>query len=83
MFGVNFLHGDFYLGFKLAMNLGGLLLLAGIALALYRRMVSRPAIQESSADDALILVWLAVLVVQGREPVEPAAPAVASTQGSE
>ena len=65
VFGVNFLQGDFYLGFKLAMNLGGLLLLAGITLALYRRMVMKPATQESSADDGLILVWLAVLVVQG------------------
>ena len=65
VFGVNFLQGDFYLGFKLAMNLGGLLLLTGIALALYRRMVLKPATQESSADDGLILVWLAVLVVQG------------------
>jgi rod shape-determining protein MreC len=34
-----------------------------------------PAVDFSSLE--------AVLVVQGREPVEPAAPAVASTQGSE
>ena len=64
-FGAGFLHGDFYLGFKLAMNLGGLVLLAGIALALYRRLVQRPATQETSADDLLVLAWLAVLVVQG------------------
>ena len=65
LFGVSFLQGGFYLGFKLAMNLGGLLLLAGIAMALYRRLVLKPATQESSADDLLILAWLAVLVVQG------------------
>jgi len=65
LFNAGFLHGDFYLGFKLAMNAGGLLLLAGIALALYRRIVLQPATQESSADDILILAWLAVLVVQG------------------
>ena len=65
LLGMSFLHGGFYLGFKLAMNLGGLLLLAGIALALHRRLVLKPATQESTADDILILVWLAVLVVQG------------------
>jgi Fe-S oxidoreductase/nitrate reductase gamma subunit len=65
LFGAGFLNGGVYLGFKLAMNLGGLVLLAGIALALYRRLVLKPATQESSADDILILAWLAVLVVQG------------------
>ncbi len=65
IFGFSFLQGGFYLGFKLAMNLGGLLLLAGIALAFYRRLVLQPPTQESSADDLLILAWLAVLVVQG------------------
>ena len=65
LFGWSFLRGDFYLGFKLALNAAGLLLLAGIAMALYRRIVMKPATQESSPDDVLILVWLAVLVVQG------------------
>lgn len=65
VFGVSFLQGDFYLGFKFALNLAGLLLLAGITMALYRRLVLKPATQESSADDILILVWLAVLTVQG------------------
>ena len=65
LFGAGFLHGDFYLGFKLAMNAGGLLLLGGIALALYRRLALRPAVQETSADDILLLAWLALLAVQG------------------
>ena len=64
-FGVSFLHGSFYLGFKLAMNIAGLLLIAGVIMAFYRRLVLRPATQENSGDDMLVLGFLALLAVQG------------------
>ena len=64
-FGLSFLRGDFYLGFKLAMNAAGLLLIAGVVMAFYRRMVTRPATQQSSGDDLLLLAILLVLAVQG------------------
>jgi len=65
LLGVSFFHGDFYLGFKLAMNTAGLLLLAGIAMALYRRLVLKKPTQQTSSDDLLVLAWLGVLVIQG------------------
>jgi len=65
LLGVSFLHGDFYLGFKLAMNVGGLMLIAGVVMALHRRLVSRPGTQQSSGDDMLLLAFLLILAVQG------------------
>ena len=65
LFGASFLVGNFYLGFKLAMNAAGLLLIAGVAMAFYRRLVLRPATQENSADDLLLPAFLALLAVQG------------------
>ena len=43
----------------------GLLLIAGVLMALYRRFVMRPAVQETTADDALLLAFLLVLAVEG------------------
>ena len=63
--GASFLHGDFYLVFKLAMNIAGLLLIAGAIMAFFRRLVLRPATQENSGDDMLLLGFLALLAVQG------------------
>ena len=63
--GWSFYRGSFYLGYKVAMNLGGLMLIVGVMMALYRRYVSRPAIQETAADDVILLAFLLVLTVQG------------------
>lgn len=63
--GLSFFHGGFYLGFKFAMNSAGLLLIAGTAMAFYRRLVLRKATQQTSADDLLVLAWLTLLVLQG------------------
>lgn len=65
IFGYSFYQGDFYLGFKFAMNLGGLLLIVGVLMAFYRRFVERVKIQESAPDDVIILAFLLVLSVQG------------------
>jgi Fe-S oxidoreductase/nitrate reductase gamma subunit len=61
----SFYRGDFYLGYKLAMNLAGLLLIAGVLMALYRRLVAPVATQDTSADDIVLLAFLLVLAVQG------------------
>ncbi len=42
IFHYSFYRGNFYLGYKLAMNLAGLLLIAGVLMAFYRRLVVRP-----------------------------------------
>jgi len=65
LLGVSFFQGAFYLGFKLAMNVAGLLLLGGVGMALYRRLVLRPATQQTSGDDLLLLCFLLLLAVQG------------------
>lgn len=65
LLGFSFYRGDFYLGYKLVMNLAGLLLIIGVLLAIERRAVRRPATIETTADDLVILVFLLVLAVQG------------------
>ncbi len=65
LLGFSFFHGNFYLGFKLAMNVGGLLLILGTSMALYRRLVLRPATQQTSGDDLLLPATLLILAVQG------------------
>ncbi|MFQ5593619.1 MAG: respiratory nitrate reductase subunit gamma [Anaerolineae bacterium] len=47
--------------FAVLNELGGLLLVVGVALALYRRLVMRPPHLRTEAQDLLILVWLLML----------------------
>lgn len=65
IFHYSFYRGDFYLGFKLVMNVAGLLLIAGVLMAFYRRLVQQPATQDTSADDLVLLAFLVLLAVQG------------------
>ncbi|MFW6075135.1 MAG: (Fe-S)-binding protein [Chloroflexota bacterium] len=65
IFGWSFYRGDFYLGYKLAMNLGGVMLIAGVLMAFYRRYIWKPSYQETGPDDQLALVFLLLLGVQG------------------
>ncbi|HEX3724141.1 MAG TPA: respiratory nitrate reductase subunit gamma, partial [Nitrolancea sp.] len=61
----SFYRGNFYLGYKFAMNLAGLMLIAGVLLALSRRLLKPPSTQDTSADDIVLLAFLLVLTVQG------------------
>lgn len=65
IFHVSFYRGDFYLGYKLAMNLAGLLLIVGVLAALYRRYVRNPRTIDTAGDDLVILSFLLVLSIQG------------------
>jgi Fe-S oxidoreductase/nitrate reductase gamma subunit len=65
IFHYSFYRGNFYLGYKFAMNLAGLLLIAGVLMAFYTRLVRRPKTQETSADDLVLLSFLIILTVQG------------------
>jgi Fe-S oxidoreductase/nitrate reductase gamma subunit len=65
IFHYSFYRGNFYLGYKLAMNLAGILLILGVFMAFYRRFVVRPKTQDTSADDIVILGFLVLLTVQG------------------
>ncbi len=65
IFHYSFYRGNFYLGYKLAMNIAGLLLIAGVLMAFYRRLVTHPKTQDTSADDLVLLAFLVLLTVQG------------------
>ena len=65
IFDYSFYQGDFYLGYKLMMNLGGTMLIAGVLMAFYRRYVMKPDYQETAPDDQLVLVFLMLLAIQG------------------
>ena len=60
-----FLEGNVYLGVSLMLDVGGLLVLAGIGLAAYRRYVVRPARLENLLDDAIALALLSLIIITG------------------
>ena len=62
---VHFMKGNVYLGVSLLLDVGGLLVLAGVGVAAYRRYVVRPARLDNLLDDALTLMLLAVIIVTG------------------
>jgi nitrate reductase gamma subunit len=51
--------------FALANEIGGMLLLLGVVLALYRRLISRPQHLYTEVQDVVILLWLLLLVLGG------------------
>jgi Fe-S oxidoreductase/nitrate reductase gamma subunit len=63
--GVRILDGTFYLGFKLFVDTFGLLLLGGIAVALVRRYLFRPAGLTRDGDDLLQLLLIGSIAVTG------------------
>ncbi|MGB7971488.1 MAG: (Fe-S)-binding protein [Candidatus Deferrimicrobiaceae bacterium] len=64
-FGIPVLDGNFYLGFKLFADTFGLLLLAGIFVALVRRSLFRPKGLTGDADDLLQLLLIGAIGVTG------------------
>lgn len=63
--GLRVLYGGFYLWLSLALDLFGVAAVAGIVVALFRRYVQRPSRLDSTADDALVLVGLLVILLSG------------------
>jgi Fe-S oxidoreductase/nitrate reductase gamma subunit len=61
----HFLEGNVYLGVSLMLDVGGLLVLAGIGMAAYRRYVVRPARLENVLDDAIALGLLSLIIISG------------------
>ncbi len=70
-FGFQILTGWFYLAFELALDILGLLVVVGLALAIYRRYIARPARLQNFpskkylGDDLFILVILSFIVLSG------------------
>jgi len=61
----SFLAGTIHLVFEIAMEIGGLILLAGILWALVRRYLQRVSRLERRLEDALVPLWLLVVVCSG------------------
>jgi Fe-S oxidoreductase/nitrate reductase gamma subunit len=61
----HFMKGNVYLGVSLMLDLGGLLVLAGVGMAAYRRYVMRPAKLDNVLDDAVALTLLSLIIVTG------------------
>ena len=64
-FGIPVLDGNFYLGFKLFVDTFGLLLLAGIFVALVRRYLFRPKGLTGDGEDLLLLLLIGAIGLTG------------------
>jgi len=64
-FRIKLLQGDFYLYYKLFLDIFGVLFVAGILFALFRRLALRPAYQHSARGDYVILLGLLYMGVTG------------------
>ena len=64
LFHFGILVGWFYLNFEVWANLGGLMLIIGLGMALYRRLAKKVRL-ESLSDDYIIISGLLILAVQG------------------
>jgi Fe-S oxidoreductase/nitrate reductase gamma subunit len=60
-----FLAGNPYLVFEVSMDIGGVLLLAGIIWALIRRYIQRVPRLERRLEDVVVPVWLLVVAASG------------------
>ncbi|MGD0765463.1 MAG: heterodisulfide reductase-related iron-sulfur binding cluster [Dehalococcoidia bacterium] len=60
-----FLEGNVYLAFSLMLDIGGILVLAGVGMAAYRRYVIKPSKLDSRLDDGATLALLALIIVSG------------------
>ncbi|MDH4223509.1 MAG: heterodisulfide reductase-related iron-sulfur binding cluster, partial [candidate division Zixibacteria bacterium] len=65
LFGITFLHGNFYLWYSLVLDLFGVLAIIGVLLALYRRFFPRPESLDNKSEDFLSLYWLLLILITG------------------
>ncbi len=65
IFGITYLHGDFYLIFSFILDLAGLAAIVGIVMALIRRYASRPERLDNQRTDMIALLWILVVLVTG------------------
>jgi Fe-S oxidoreductase/nitrate reductase gamma subunit len=65
LFGIEYLHGDFYLIFSFVLDLAGLAAVVGIVMAMIRRSLMKPERLDTQRDDNLILWWILAVLVTG------------------
>ena len=61
----HFLHGGFYLGYSLVVDVFGILVLLGVILALVRRYLQRPDRLDNKAEDLIALFLILAVVASG------------------
>ena len=61
----HFLEGSFYLGFSLALDIFGIMVLVGVILAIHRRYIQRPERLDNKGEDLAALLILFVLCLSG------------------
>jgi Fe-S oxidoreductase/nitrate reductase gamma subunit len=62
---LNIFKGFVYVFFSVASELAGIFILAGIAMAAYRRYVRKPATLPTNTEDGLVLLLIAGMIVTG------------------
>ncbi len=62
---LNIFQGFTYVLFSVASELGGILILIGVAMAAYRRYVLKPETLPTSREDGLVLLLIACMVITG------------------
>jgi Fe-S oxidoreductase/nitrate reductase gamma subunit len=67
LFGIqlNIFQGFIYVFFSIASELAGILVLAGITMAAYRRYILKPVTLPNTTEDGLILLLIACMVITG------------------
>ena len=65
LFGITYLHGNFYVLFSFLLDLAGLVAIIGIVMAMIRRYGSRPDRLDNQRDDAIALIWILAVLVTG------------------
>jgi Fe-S oxidoreductase/nitrate reductase gamma subunit len=62
---LNVFEGFIYVFFSVASELGGIFILLGIAMAVYRRYVLKPITIPNTVEDSIVLLMIAAMVVTG------------------
>ena len=62
---VEFMHGGFYLGTSLALDIASVLVLIGVLIAAFRRYVQKPDRLDNKAEDAIALALIFTVVLSG------------------
>lgn len=64
-FGYHFLHGNFYLIWSFFGDLFGVVVLIGLAMALYRRYINKPSRLDTKPIDTFALVLITLIILTG------------------
>jgi len=61
----DFMHGSFYLGYSLVADIGGIMVVIGVILAIIRRYINKPERLDNKREDLIALLIIFLVVVTG------------------